>query len=69
MARPLTVQEAAEQLGYHPDYVRQLLRAGRIKGEQIGQVWLIDRQEVERIKALQSDKGRLPKGFFNQQSG
>jgi hypothetical protein len=24
---------------------------------------------VERIKALQSDKGRLPKGFFNQQSG
>jgi excisionase family DNA binding protein len=52
MERPFTVQEAAEQLDYHPDHLRQLLRTGRVKGERIGQVWLIDPQEVERIKAL-----------------
>ena len=61
MERPLTVEEAAKQLGYHPDHVRLLLRTGRVKGERIGQVWLIDRQEVERIKALQGPKGRLPR--------
>jgi excisionase family DNA binding protein len=61
MERPLTVQEAAEMLEYHPDHLRRLLRAGRAKGERIGQVWLIDRQEVARIKALQGPGGRLPK--------
>ena len=61
MDRPYTVQEAAERLDYHPDHLRRLLRAGRVEGERIGQVWLIDRQEVERIKALQGPGGRLPK--------
>jgi excisionase family DNA binding protein len=61
MDRPLTVQEAAEQLGYHPDHLRRLLRTGRVKGERIGQVWLIDHQEADRIKALQGPGGRLPK--------
>ena len=61
MKRPLTVQEAAKQLEYHPDHLRRLLRAGKVHGERIGQVWLIDLQEVERIKALQGPGGRLPK--------
>lgn len=61
MKRPLTVQEAARQLEYHPDHLRRLLRTGTVKGERIGQMWLIDRQEVERIKALQGPGGRLPK--------
>jgi excisionase family DNA binding protein len=61
MKRPLTVQEAAKQLEYHPDHLRRLLRAGKVSGERIGQVWLIDRQELERIKALQGPGGRLPK--------
>ncbi len=61
MERPLTAQEAAEQLAYHPDHLRRLLRTGRVKGERIGQMWIIDHQEVERIKALQGPGGRLPK--------
>ena len=58
---PLTVQEAAEKLESHPDHLRRLLRTGKVKGERIGQVWLIDPQEAERIKALQGPGGRLPK--------
>lgn len=61
MERPWTVQEAAEKLGYHPDHLRRLLRAGRVEGERIGQVWLVDQAEVERIKALQGPGGRLPR--------
>ena len=61
MERPLTTQEAADRLGYHPNHLRRLLRTGKVKGERIGQVWLIDRQEVERIKALQGPGGRLPR--------
>ena len=66
MKRPLTVQEAARQLEYHPDHLRRLLRTGTVKGERIGQMWLIDRQEVERIKALQGPGGRLPKRVHKQ---
>lgn len=61
MDRPLTVSEAAERLDYHPDHLRRLLRAGTVKGERAGLVWLIPRQEVERVKALQGPGGRLPR--------
>ena len=61
MDRPLTVREAAELLGYHPDHVRRLLRAGTVQGERVGPVWLIPRQEVERVKAMQGPGGRLPR--------
>jgi excisionase family DNA binding protein len=66
MDRPLTAKEAAELLGYHPDHLRRLLRAGTVKGTQFSQVWMIDRQEVERIKALQGPGGRLPKSVPEQ---
>lgn len=61
MDRPLTVKEAAQELGYHPDHMRRLVRSGTVQGERTGLVWLTPRQEVERIKALQGPGGRLPK--------
>jgi excisionase family DNA binding protein len=63
MAKPLTVKEAAERLGYHPDHLRRLLRKGTVKGESFSGVWMIEPAEVERIKALQSEKGWLPKSI------
>jgi excisionase family DNA binding protein len=61
MTKPLTVKEAAEQLGYHPDHLRRLLRRGTVKGETFSGVWMVNSAEVERIKALQGPGGRLPK--------
>ena len=60
MDRPLTTPEAAEILGYHEDHLGRLLRAGTVKGEKVGNRWLISREEVERVKALQGPGGRLP---------
>jgi excisionase family DNA binding protein len=57
----LTADEAAELLGYHPDYVRRLLRQGIVKARQFNGVWMIDRAEVERIRGLQGEGGRMPK--------
>ena len=54
-----TVREAAEALGYHPDHVRRLLRAGVIQGEKLaGFLWLISQEEIERVKREQ-ENGRL----------
>jgi hypothetical protein len=41
--------------------MRRLLRQGRVKALQFNRVWLIERAEVERVKALQGKGGRLPK--------
>jgi excisionase family DNA binding protein len=32
----LTIREVADQLGIHPDTVRQLLQSGRLKGIRLG---------------------------------
>ena len=61
MARPLTAQEAANELGYNVKHLYRLLNSGKIEGQRVGHFWLIDRQKVERVKSLQSAKGRLPK--------
>lgn len=47
----LTVKQAAQELGYHPNHVRRMLRSGAIKGRKVANfIWLIDRTEIERVK-------------------
>ena len=62
MAEKLTAQQTAELLGYHVNHVYRLLKEGTLKGEQFNRVWIIDRQEVERVKSLQDEHGRVWKG-------
>lgn len=62
MSGKLTAAEAAKELGYHLNYLYALLKDQTIKGEKWGgRIWMIDRREVERIKAAQDDHGRLTK--------
>lgn len=44
----ITLKEAAELTGYTSDYVGQLVRAGKIKGEQVysGVAWVTTEDEV-----------------------
>jgi excisionase family DNA binding protein len=56
-----TAQQAADALGYHIKHIYLLLKDGTIHGQKFGRDWMIDRAEVERIKALQGPGGRLPK--------
>jgi len=54
----LTTAEAARELGYHLNHVYRLLRQGKLTGTRFSGVWMIDREEVERIKARQDEYGR-----------
>lgn len=49
---PVSVTEAAAQLGVSVRRVRQLCEAGRLKADRIGRAWLIDRKALERFKPL-----------------
>lgn len=60
----LTVEQAAELSGYHPVYLRGVIRSGQIQAKKISFMWFINRQSlIEYIsQAEQSgDKRRGPK--------
>ncbi len=42
IANHISVQAAAEISGYDSQYLRRLLRTGKLDGVKVGQVWLID---------------------------
>jgi len=53
----LTVTQAAEAASCTVSYVRQLLRANKIKGEKAGErAWIVPISEVSKIKKTKSQK-------------
>ena len=57
----ISVKAAAEFSGYSLQYLRRLLRCGRLAGFKIGQVWLIDKSAFEAYleKAIQATDRRF----------
>jgi hypothetical protein len=45
------VSVATEQTGYNAQYIRRVARAGAIKAQQIGPVWLVSLSELQARKA------------------
>ena len=56
----IDVKLASQQSGYTADYLRQLMRQGRIKGDKRGTMWWINRDSLQEylatIEALGSKK-------------
>ena len=42
----LTVQEAAKKTGYHAEYLRILIRSGKISARKFGPVWAINKASL-----------------------
>jgi excisionase family DNA binding protein len=57
----ISVKDAAECSGYSLQYIRRLLRCGRLAGLKIGQVWLIEKAAFEAYlaKAIQAKDRRF----------
>jgi excisionase family DNA binding protein len=47
LGKYISIQTATEATGYNIQYLRRLLRAGKITGIKIGQVWLIEFDSME----------------------
>lgn len=52
----ITLKEAAEKSKYNSDYIGQLIRSGKIKGEQVycSVAWVTTEAEVRRYEADQN---------------
>ncbi len=42
----VSVNEAAQEFNYHPEHLRELIRAGKIKARKFATVWQIDRASL-----------------------
>jgi hypothetical protein len=53
----ISLKEAAELSGYSPDYVGQLIRAGKLRGKQVysNVAWVTTREDLDRY--MQSRQG------------
>ncbi len=56
----LTVNEAAKISGYHPEYIRELIRDNKITAKKFSIVWMVNRESILAYleKARNSDDGR-----------
>ena len=50
----ITTAEAAKLSGYHPVYLRELIRDEKIRGKKFGIVWQVNKQSL--LDYLQSAK-------------
>jgi len=60
----MTVQQAAELSGYHPTYLRWLIRQGDLPARKFGPLWQVSRKGLEafiRAAEQSGDKRRGPK--------
>lgn len=60
----VTTEEASEISGYHVNYLRRLIRRGKIQAQKISVVWLINYQSLLDYMAeskRSTDKRRGPK--------
>lgn len=61
----ITVSEAAELSGYHPEHIRRLIREGKIGARKFGPLWQVSwlsLMEYRIIAENSGDKRRGPKG-------
>jgi len=47
--RYLNTKEVAEMLSISQEYLRQLLREGKVKGVKVGRLWKIKESDIEEL--------------------
>lgn len=57
----ITTAEAAALSGYHPDHVRRLVLAGKVKARKFGPTWMVSRRAVLAYMRQQAGEKRGPK--------
>ena len=57
----LSVSEAAELSGYHPEYIRRLIRDGEIEARKFSIVWQVKRKSL--LDYVQDAESKSDKRF------
>lgn len=60
----VTTTEAVQLTGYNQEYIRRILRTGKIKGRKWGRDWMIDRDSL--IEYMRDGKRRGPRSSHHR---
>jgi len=62
----ITTKEASALSGYHPDYVRKLVQARKIKAQKFGEVWQVSKKSLlaymRQVEKLGERRGAKKRG-------
>lgn len=58
----LTGKQAAEKLGFTPEYIRHLCSTGKIEAQKIGNTWVVDIGILKKLKRQRKRKGSIDAG-------
>jgi hypothetical protein len=61
MGELVLVTVATQKTGYSPPHITLLLRQGKVAGEKVGGVWLVDLDSLKQYEATMNELG--PKKF------
>lgn len=53
----ITTAEAADISGYHNEYIRRLLKEGRIEGKKFGPIWQVYKASLTKYLEMMEKKG------------
>lgn len=53
----IDIRQASEASGYNPDYLRRVMRQGKIAAQKRGTMWWIDRESLQAYVALMESLG------------
>ena len=60
------VTEAAQLSGYHPEHIRRLIKAGKVKAQKVITVWQVDRlsllSHIKTVGKLGNKRGPKREG-------
>lgn len=56
----LTVREAAEMSGYHPEHITRLIRQGKLTAKKFSIVWQVNRESLLEYIASQKKPAKTP---------
>lgn len=62
----MEVEKLAKLFKLHPDSVRRSIRNGEIKATKVGRSWIVDDDEVERLKATKYTNNDAVEGLLKE---
>lgn len=57
MANLVLIAQVAEESSYTPEHISLLLRQGKVAGQKVGGVWLVDSDDLKRYEKDMTDLG------------
>ena len=51
----ITIQDACQMTGYNAEYLRRLIRNGKVKAQKVSIVWVVDQVSLQEYISLNQD--------------